>query len=298
VINFSNPMSRVCLAILRKFERRVKVVGLCHEIGNAEVYLPDMLGTPWSNLQVKAAGLNHFGVLLEVKYRDSGRDAYPDIRAKAPSYFDQVLVSDDLMYGIDKSLSLIKDILRVYNYLPYTHDSHFGEYIQWAWERSDQEHVREFYEFYKIYCQGEQKRLEDMVAEKRSARNWLYPTEERVVPIIEGVLTDSGQHELSVNIPNDGIIENLPQDIVVECPATVDKDGVHGVKVGKMPSGLAALMRTQATVQELTVEAALTGSRQKALEALLADPEVDSLSSAEKMLDEIIQLQGVYLNLK
>ncbi len=81
-------------------------------------------------------------------------------------------------------------------------------------------------------------------------------------------------------------------------PATVDKDGVHGVKVGRMPSGLAALMRTQATVQELTVEAALTGSKRKALEALLADPEVNSLSSAEKMLDEIVQLQGDHLRLK
>ena len=298
VINFSNPMSRICLAILRKFERRVKAVGLCHEIGTAEMYLPEMLGTQWSNLHIKAAGLNHFGVLLEVKYKDSGRDAYPDIRAKAGAYFDRVVASQDAMYGIDNSLSLIKDILRVYNYLPYTHDSHFGEYIQWAWERADNDHVREFYELYKLYCLGEPNRLEEIADEKRPASSWLYPTEERVVPIIEGVLTDSGQYELSVNIPNDGVIENLPQDIVVECPATVDKDGVHGVKVGKMPSGLAAVMRTQATVQDLAVEAALTGSRQKALEALLADPGVDSLSSAEKMLDEIIQLQGDYLRLK
>ena len=73
---------------------------------------------------------------------------------------------------------------------------------------------------------------------------------------------------------------------------------MHGVKLGEMPSGLAALMRNQAVVQDLTVEAALSSSRQKALEALLADPTVDSLSSAEKMLDEILKLQGEYLNLK
>ena len=298
VINFSNPMSRVCLAIMRKFERRVKAVGLCHEIANAEMYLPEMLNTPLSNLEIKAGGLNHFGVLLEVKYKDTGKDAYPDIREKAGEYFDRVVASGDISYGIDNSLALIKDILRVYNYLPYTHDSHFGEYIQWAWERADDPRVREFYELYKLFCLGEPKRLEDVVEEKLSASSWLIPSEERVIPIIEGILTDSGQYELSVNLPNDGIIENLPQDIVVECPATVDRNGVHGVKLGKMPSGLAALMRTQATVQELAVEAALTGSRQKALEALLADPVVDSFSSAEKMLDEIIQLQGDYLKLK
>jgi alpha-galactosidase len=116
--------------------------------------------------------------------------------------------------------------------------------------------------------------------------------------MIEGILTDSGQHELSVNLPNEGIIENLPQDLVVECPAIVDRNGVHGVKVGRMPSGLAGLMKNQATVQDLTVEAALTGSKQKALEALLASPIVDSLSGAEKMLDEILRVQRDYLRLR
>jgi alpha-galactosidase len=297
VINYSNPMSRVCLAILRKFEKRVKAVGLCHEIVNAELYLPEMLGTPLSNLEIKAGGLNHFGVLLEVKYRDSGRDAYPDIREKAPAYFDGVLASDDLRYAADKSLRLIRDILRVYNYLPYTHDSHFGEYIQWAWERSDEARMREFYDFYKSYCQEQPKVLESVLKGETPVVSWLASLEERAIPIMEGILTDSGHYELSVNLPNDGIIENLPQDIVVECPATVDRSGVHGVKLGKMPFGLAALMRTQATVQELTVDAALAGSKQKALEALLADPTVDSLSSAEKMLDEILQLQSDYLRL-
>jgi alpha-galactosidase len=70
------------------------------------------------------------------------------------------------------------------------------------------------------------------------------------------------------------------------------------VKLGEIPSGLAGLMRIQATVQDLTVQAALTGSKKKALEALLADPTVDSLSAAEKMLNEILQLQGEYLKLK
>jgi alpha-galactosidase len=62
-----------------------------------------------------------------------------------------------------------------------------------------------------------------------------------------------------------------------------------------MPPGLAGLMKNQATVQKLCAEAAITGSKQKALQALLADPVVDSLSSAQKMLDEIIELQKEWL---
>ena len=299
VINFSNPMSRICLAIKRKFGNKVRAVGLCHEISFAENYLPEMLNTPFSNLQIKAGGLNHFGILLEVKYKDTGRDAYPDIREKARAYFDGVRASDEISYDrADKSLTLVMEILRIYGYLPYTHDSHFGEYIQWAWECADHKHIREFYDIYKLFCLEQPKQLERIVEERQSTSMWLTPSGERAIPIIEGIVTDSKHYELSVNLPNEGIIENLPQDLVVECPAMVDKDGVRGVKLGGMPSGLAALMRNQATVQDLTVEAALTGSKEKALEALLADPGVDSLSSAEKTLNDIIQLQGEYLKLR
>ncbi len=294
-INFSNPMSRICLAVRKKFVKKVKFVGLCHEIFFVENYLPEMLGTPYSNLQFKGAGLNHFGVLLEVKYKDTGKDAYPDIKKKAIPYFEKVRLSNDLKYGIDKSLNLTMQILKTYNYLPYTHDTHFGEYIQWAWEVADLKACREFYSNYKLVTTDEPNELKRIVEGKKPAKLWLRPSGERVIPIIEGILKDSKQAELSVNVPNDGIIDNLPQDIVVECPATVDKNGVHGVKVGSMPTGLAALMRTQATVQDLCAEAAITGSKQKALEALLADPVVDSLASAQKMLDEILQLQKEWL---
>jgi len=86
-INFSNPMSRICLAIKRKFPS-LKFVGLCHELMNFIPYISQALGTPVKNLDFTGAGLNHFGVFLDLKYRDSGKDAYPDLRSKGPSYFN------------------------------------------------------------------------------------------------------------------------------------------------------------------------------------------------------------------
>jgi len=298
VINFSNPMSRTCLAVKRKFGKKVKLVGLCHEISFLETYLPEMLNSPFSNFEIKAGGLNHFGILLEARYKDTGKDAYPDIRKKAKAYFERIRTSNDLRYGIDRSLTLIMEILRLYNYLPYTHDTHFGEYIQWAWEVADQKACREFYNNYKLFTMEAPKELRRIIEGKKSAKFWLRPSGERAIPIIEEIITDSKHRELSVNIPNDGIFENLPEDLIVECPAMVDKSGVHGEHLGNIPSGLAGLMRNQAAVQDLTVEAALTGSKQKALEALLADPTVESVSSARKMLDEVLQLQSEYLRLK
>ena len=127
-INFSNPMSRICLAIKRKFPNQ-RFVGLCHEIHNAITWLPSILDTPFKSLEIKAGGLNHFGVILEAKYRNTGKDAYPDIRKKAPAFLDKINHETDV--------SLTKFILENYDYLPYTTDNHYGEYISWAWEVSN-----------------------------------------------------------------------------------------------------------------------------------------------------------------
>jgi alpha-galactosidase len=287
VFNFSNPMSRVCLAVKRKFRGKLKFVGLCHGIYNLVLFLTPMLNTPFVNLNIKAGGLNHFGVLLEATYKDTGKDAYPDIRKKAPDYFRNA-----------REIGFVKEIVRVYGYLPYVTDTHFGEYVNWAWEWVDAKNIKKNYEDYKMQCAESKRDLRRIVEGKKHLKTWLKPSGERVIPIIEGIMTDSKQYELAANLPNEeGLIENLPRDLVVECPVTVDKNGVHGVKLGKLPKGIAAMMNTQASVQDLCVEAALNGSRELALQALLADPVVDSLSSAEKMLDEILQLQREHLPL-
>lgn len=251
VFNFSNPMSRVCLAVKRKFRSRLKFVGLCHGIYNLVLFLTPMLNTPFANLDIKAGGLNHFGVLLEATYKDTGKDAYPDIRKKAPDYLKNAV-----------KVNFVKQIMRIYGYLPYVTDSHFGEYVNWSWEWVDADGIKRDYEDYKLQCSESKRDLKRIVEGKKYLKTWLKPSGERVIPIIEGIITDSKQYELAANLPNsEGIIENLPRDVVVECPATVDKNGVHGIKLGELPNGIAALMNTQASVQDLSVEAALSGSR-------------------------------------
>jgi len=286
-INFSNPMSRICLAIKRKFPN-LNLVGLCHEIHFLELHLPHILDTPFSDLTgIKAGGLNHFGILLEIAYQN-GKDAYPDILKNALPYFEQK----------GREVDLINYILERYHVLPYTTDSHFSEYIQWGWEKINKKDVRDFYLGYKALCQSEPKRMKRFLRGKLSHKLWLKPSGERAIPIIEGIITNSGQYELSVNLSNiEGIIEGLPRDLVVECPAMVDKNGIHGIHLQNIPKGILGLWRNQASVQDLVVEAALTQSKEVALHALLADPVVDSADSAEKMLDEILHLQRDYINL-
>ena len=89
---------------------------------------------------------------------------------------------------------------------------------------------------------------------------WLTSREHAVVPIIAAVVTNAHQHELAVNIPNRGLIPNLPEWAVVEIPAIVDAGGVHGIPLGPLPEPIAAMCRTQAAVIHRVVEAGYTAT--------------------------------------
>ncbi len=315
VFNFSNPMSRICTTVHRKYPD-LQLIGLCHEIGSIPRHLPRMLGTPFDNLQIVAGGLNHFSVLLECTYKDTGKDAYPEIREKAPAYFKRLPTLRQISAlwerirerqqqegeqavrdraAIEREMAaletthewaergLFKEILETFGYLPITTDSHFGEYIQWAHDVVDHQGILDFYHFYKRWTSSKRPEMGQEDAG------------ERVIPIIEGILTDSGHEEMAVNVPNEGLIDNLPEWIAVEVPATVDKDGVHGIALGKLPSGFAGLLCNQVAIHDMTAEAILSGSRQVVLQALLVDPVVHSLRAAEETLDTILMLQEKYL---
>ena len=287
-LNFSNPMSRICLAIKRKFPS-LKTIGLCHEYYHHVPIISRILNTPVSNLEIKAGGLNHFGIILEIKYKDTGKDAYPDIRKNGPEYLRSITTMD--------GHKIMIYILEKYGYIPYTTDSHYGEYVHWAWEIADMAGILNFKSVYRQDIKYQSDKITRLI-QRGKGYILVKSDDEKAIPIIEGILTDSNYTEDSVNLPNDGVISNLPTDLVVECPAVVNKDGLHAVKLGEYPKGLAALLRNQASVQDLVVEAILTKSKEVALQALLADPVVDSYSQAEKILNEMLSVQSSYIQLE
>ncbi len=299
VFNFSNPMSRICTTVTRKFPD-LKFTGLCHEVASLPYHLPRMLETPLSNLKFTAGGLNHFSVLLEVYYKDSGKDAYPDVRARAAAYFDKEAGIEDWVKEENIPVALMERqgsmwperglfryILEVFGYLPITTDSHFGEYIQWAHEVVDHQGILDFYRTYQVWCA--QQISDARVEGTGEGEGW------SVVPMMASIASGEKRAELAVNVPNDGLIDNLPRNIVVEVPGVVDGDGVRGVKLGTLPSGIAGLLANQAAVHDLTAEAVLQKSKQLALQALLVDPVVDSARAAEQTLHTMLELQKKWL---
>ncbi len=302
IFNYSNPMSRICTTVTKAFPG-LKFIGLCHEIASLPQYLPLILGVPYKSLEVRAAGLNHFSAILTAKYLETGQDAYPDILARAPALFERMPKMEAVYKYIKETgvkpddfetLStfeteawsehrLFKVILEKFGLFPVTSDSHFGEYIQWAADVVDHKGILDFYRFYKDFL----SKVEPLIELK---------LKERVVPIIEGILTNSGYVEEAVNLPNNGLIADLPDWIVVEVPAVVNKEGIHGLEMGHLPKGFAGLLLNQVAVHDLTAEAVLKKSRAAALQALLVDPNVQQFHGVEAMLENMIEYQRPWLN--
>lgn len=289
LLNLSNPMSRICLAIKRKYPS-LKFVGLCHEYQHFLPIIKNILDTSLSNLEIKGGGFNHFGVFLSIKYKDTGKDAYPNLRKKVPEFLANLKSYD--------GFKLISFILKTYGYCPYTTDSHYGEYLGWVREKADIPAIRQFWASHgRVITNYRLKKLKQLI-ERGKGHKIVKPDDEHAIPIIEGILTDANYVEDSVNIPNDEIFTNLPKDAIVECPAIVNKNGVNGFKLGEYPKGLAAFLRTQYSIQDLVVEAALSKSKDLALQALLADPVVENYWQAKNILERMLQEQADYIKLE
>ena len=123
----------------------------------------------------------------------------------------------------------------------------------------------------------------------------LEPSGESAVQIMATLLGLKEPDTYVVNIPNEGLIDNLPWDAIVEVPAYVSPAGVQGLKVGPLPAAISHTLQTRAVQQELLIEAATSGSRQLALQALLLDAQVVSLQVANEILDQSLEANAEWL---
>lgn len=310
VFCYSNPMTAITTTVLRKYPQ-LKFTGMCHEIASLERYLPTILNTPFENLELEAAGLNHFSVVLKAKYKDTGNDAYEDIMKKSPAFFEREPGYSDIWeytkktgkipetegaterHKIGKEISsrpwsdrtLFREIMKNFKLFPITVDSHLGEYLPWAQNASDHRGIVDFYAFYRFALSREERlEIDDSVLH------------ERIVPVMEGIITDSGYIESAVNIMNNGLISELPDNIVVEVPAKISARGIEGIKIKNYPKGFAALLRNYCGVYDVTAEAILQGSRDLVIQAVLVNPGMHIIKGVDEMVDLMLAQQSKWLS--
>ncbi|WP_067929964.1 family 4 glycosyl hydrolase [Alicyclobacillus kakegawensis] len=279
LINFSNPESRIIMAVSKYTS--IKAVGLCHGVYMGRDRVAELLGRKSEDIDVKAAGVNHLLWLLDIRDKNTGEDLYPALR-KAEAELGE---SHD---------PLTRAMFRRFGYWPAPSDDHIGEYLSYAYEKTGL-HGYDF-KWAADYREQLWTRLKSLARGEGDLGDLLTkPSGEVAFTIIRAIVENRNEYVHAVNIPNNGCIENLPRDAVVEVPALVSGFGIQGLTMGRLPAGIAALCEMQVSVQRLAVEAAVKGDRQAALQALLVDPVVDSMDAAEKTLDELLSVHKDYL---
>jgi alpha-galactosidase len=277
-LNFSNPESRIVLALGRY--TKVRCLGLCHGILMGRDAVAEIMGLPRDEVEVWGAGLNHFQCLTQIRHRITGEDLYPRFRDAERSFNPD-------------AWRFTRRLYRAFGYWLTCSDDHLGEYLAYGWEAGEKG-----YDF----DQDERWRGE-FITQRDGVLGgtmpippwWTEPSGERGAAVIAGVLHDQKRSIESGIVINRGVIPNLPAELAVEVPIMVDAAGVHPVSLGPLPDPIAKLMLMQANVQQLAVEAAVHASKELALQALLIDPVVNSAVAAEKILDELWEINRPYI---
>ncbi|MGQ9630457.1 MAG: family 4 glycosyl hydrolase [bacterium] len=295
LINYTNPMTTLCRAATKA--TKIKTIGLCHELFGTLAMLSRALGVEEKEIQVRAAGVNHLLWITELRVR--GKDGFPALREfieRNPRFEPPSDMPIERRVFFD-TCALKFELFKLYGALPAAGDRHLAEFFpNFLTEENDRgmkygvalttiEHRRKNME-----------RAEEMNRRMLREPISLVRSREEASAIIASLLTGR-ESEHIVNVPNRGEISNLPRDAVVEIMAFVGALGVRGALVGDLPKPVARVLHTHVINQELTVEAALSGDRNLALQAFLGDPLTEhlSVSRARKMMDELIEANMEYL---
>lgn len=287
VLNYTNPMSMMCLAAAKV--SKMPVIGLCHSVQATSHLLAYHAGVPYNEMQWRCAGINHLAWFTELTHK--GRDLYPILFEKARDHNSEFYQGDPIRC----------DMMLHFGAFVTESSGHLSEYVPYYRKRKDliAKYTRSGYRgesgFYarnwpKWRQESDERRRKVIAGEEeiKTERSWEYASY-----VIEAHQTNR-PFVLHATVINYGLIDNLPQGQCVEVAVMVDGNGFNPCRFGELPPQMAAICRSNMAMFELGVIAALESSREAAAHALMLDPLTAAvLSPAEikQMTEELIEAQ-------
>jgi len=284
VLNYANPMAMNTWTLHACGHHRS--VGLCHSLQNTAQMIAGWLDVPEDEVDYTAGGINHVNFYLTFSHR--GRDLYPGLRDCA-----------DRIIGDNPSERVRFELLEYLGYWPAEGAGHQSEYYPWF--RKDEKTIEHYgiktfdaYEFDLAYYHERTKEVEEQLAGTRPIS---YERSNEYCAYILHSLMTGRERCFHGNVPNRGLITNLPPQAVVEVPCLVDRNGISPCRVGAIPPQLAAVMRPHIAVHELAVAGALQKDRRRIYHAVQADPltgAILTLPKIREMVDELFEANRDY----
>ncbi|HPY43022.1 MAG TPA: alpha-galactosidase [Clostridia bacterium] len=284
-LNYTNPMAMLCRVVQEKYPKLVSS-GLCHSVQGTAAMLARWIGLPEDEISYTCAGINHQAFYLDFLHR--GKDVYPlidrAIRENTDVYNEEI-VRNELYLAM--------------GYYVTESSGHNSEYVSWFRKRPDLiekycTHGTGWNPGHYAYILNEYKNKKHTW--KQEIEEWFnQPVDlnrggEYAASIFNAVFGDQTLYKFNGNVRNFNLIDNLPYGCCVEVPVLASKHGLEAIHVGKLPPQLALMCNTSAQIEEMAVEASLTGNRELVYQAICYDPltaAVLSLKEIKAMTDEM-----------
>ena len=314
-LNYTNPMAMLCRA-LQSSTKAVQLTGLCHSVQQTVEMLSDWIGAPTEEMTYLCAGINHQAHYLKLLW--NGQDAYPLLHeaiTTRPEVYHEERVRNEMYLHL--------------GYYPTESSGHHSEYNPWFRKRPDllEEYCLQYARNQDLYKKfgplrdghwnpgdDRMERLARIEQERpgynRSVRRqeefdqWIHgPIDlkrgrEYAACIFNAIFGDQTPYEFNGNVRNFGLIDNLPEGCCVEVPVLASKNGLESIHVGALPPQLALLNSISAQCEELAVQGALEGDREKIMHACMFDPltsAVLSLGEIREMVDKMFAAEAPWL---
>jgi len=269
IVDFTNPVGIVTRALLDHGHR---AVGLCNVAIGFQRQFAHWLGVSPSEVHLGHAGLNHLTWIRSV--RVDGDDVLP---ALLGAHGDELADEIELPARL---LSTLRAVPSYYLRYFYMHDQVVAESDP-ARTRADE--VAEIEQaLLDLYRDPELHTKPELLRQRGGAYY-----SEAAVQLVAGLFGEQPDPQV-VDVRNEGIIADLPDDAVIEVPARIDRDGAHALPVPALPPDQAGLVTHVAAYEALAAEAAVTGDRDTAFRALLAHPLVGQADLAGRLLDDLL----------
>lgn len=311
-INYTNPEAKLVEALSKL--TKIKIVGLCHGLDMGIHQLGEILEMNHKDIAVEGGGLNHFGFFTKIWNKNTGEDLYPlfhekEKQANRLAKFDHFCLS--------------RTMYHLYGYYPYPGTNHCGEYLSWAGDFYAGLTLQFRYDPLREKLWEEGSRTPDFIysadgysidqelfnannangTKEDQVAHWseeaykfkkenVNRSEEYAISIIEAIFFNEEIHLNSVNLPNNGAIKGLPDDMVVETQAIVNGEGIKLLPLTTpLPTAIIGAIHLQGIIHKLIIEAFEEGSKTKLMQAVLLDPFAPSYYQAAAMIDEMCQRQ-------
>jgi 6-phospho-beta-glucosidase len=277
IVDFTNPVGIVTKALL---DAEHKAVGLCSAAMVFQRHFAKVLDVDPDSVELDHVGLNH--LTWELAVRVQGQDVLP---ALTNEHVDRVAPATGLNADLVRRLGVVPSY---YLHYFYDHDD-LVEHHKTHESRAEEVHGIE-QELLHLY----EDESVDEKPELLSRRGGAFYSE-AAVELLASLLGTSSNHRHVVNVRNRGTLPFLPDDAVVEVPARVDTGSVVPLEMPELDAVARGLVSHVSAYEDLALDAALHGGRERVFRALLAHPLIGQHRQAEKLTDLMIDANRQYL---